>query len=101
MFHTDEPLERQTRLDRHLSTLGKTDVVHIVFDLLHQSGGFKILGYLAADVETVHTDIHAGYFCDSAVFIEDVDYFKIVCLTEHIVVLIVRRCHFQTAGAEF
>ena len=39
VFHLDEPLQRQTRLDRHLCALGQSDIIGVVFFFFEQSGG--------------------------------------------------------------
>ena len=80
--------------------LAEANVVHIVLGALEQAGGLEVGGDGLAAVEAVHADIHSGNLCHGAVFVEDVDGVEVVGLAEHVVVLVVRRGHFEAAGAE-
>ena len=100
MLHVDEPLERQARFDRNLCTLRKSHIIYIVFDLFHQIGFGEVAGDFVADNETVLAHIQACDFGHGSIFVEDVDRLEVVCLAEHVVILVVGRSDFQTAGAE-
>ena len=40
MLHADEPLEAQTGLDDHFGALAVANLISVVLNLFHQSGGF-------------------------------------------------------------
>ena len=98
--HLDEPLHREFRLDDYVGTLRETYLVVIVLDLLEQPGSLQVFGNLLAHVEAVHADIEAAGLADGTVVVEDVDGGEVVFLAQHIVVYVVSRSHFQTAGTE-
>ena len=100
VFHRNEPLGRQTRLDGDLGALREADLVVIVLDFLEHAGGSEVFGDALAHLETVEAGIGRAAFVDGAVFVEDVDGLEVVLLAEHIVVLVVGGSHFETAGAE-
>ena len=91
MLHVDEPLERQARFDRNLCTLRKSHIIYIVFDLFHQIGSGEVAGDFVADNETVLAHIQACDFGHGSIFVEDVDRLEVVCLAEHVVILVVGR----------
>ena len=101
MLHFEEPLHRQFRFDHYVGTFGVSYFIRISFRLFQQAGSFKVFFDLLADIETIHTDIHAGSFAQCTVVVEDVDTGQIVLLTQHIVVHVVSRSHFQTTCTKF
>ena len=101
MLHAYEPLKRQTRFYGNFGAFRQTDIVGIVFFLFKQTGFAEVVDNGLAAVEAVHADIHACDRCYSGVFVEDIDGLEIVLLAQHVVVLVVRRSHFETAGTEF
>ena len=78
-----------------------TDLVDIVFNLLHESGFDEVGSDLLTHVKSVHADIHACSFVDSSVTVEDVDSLEVVFLAEHVVVLVVSRSDLEATCAEF
>ena len=100
VLHLQEPLCRELRLDRHIGTLGEAHLVVIVLDLLHQSGIGQIDGNLLAHVHTVLTDIESGSLRDGTVIVEDVDGLQMMLQSEHVVIDVVSRGDFQTAGTK-
>ena len=100
LLHREEPLHRELRFDGHARTLRVSDVVRVGLDLLEQAGLVEILLDLAADVETVHADIHADLVVDRAVVVEDVDGLQAVFLAQHVVVHVVGRGDLQGSRTE-
>ena len=103
MFHFDKPLQTQPRLDRYIRTLGITDFIVVVFDLLHETGSLQILNDLLAAFEAVHTVVLTyvglqlfldGIHVQMGVSSEDIDGLEVVFLTQGVVVHVMRRCHF-------
>ncbi len=109
MLHTDEPLQAQARLDRHIGTLGITDLVGVVLDFLHQTECLQVFDNLLAAVETIHTVVLGngrtelrldGIHIQVRIGREDVDGAEVVFLPQCIVVDIVCRRYFQAARTE-
>ena len=109
MLHLHEPLEAQTRLDRHVRTLGVTDFVVVVLDLLHETRSLQVFHNLLAAVETIHAvvltyvSLEFGFYrvhVQMGIRREDVDGFQIIFLTKGVVVHIVCRGHFEATGTE-
>ena len=101
MFHLEEPLHGELRLDGHIGALREAYLIIIVFHFFHQAGLFQVDGNLAAHVEAVHAHVESGGFADGAVVVEDVDGGQVVFLAQHVVVHVVCRSHFQAARTEF
>ena len=78
-----------------------TDLVDIIFNLLHESGFYEVGSDLLTHVKSVHADIHACSFVDSSVTVEDVDSLEVVFLAEHVVVLVVSRSDLEATCTEF
>ena len=109
MLHLDEPLERQTRLDRYIRTLGITDLIVIILDLLHESERLQVFDDLFAAIETVHAVVLAYVrleFRLDRVHIqvrvrrEDINCLEVVFLSQRIVVHVVCGRHFEATGTE-
>ena len=98
--HLDKPLHREFGLDYHVGTLRVAHFVVIILHLFEQVGGLQVFGNLLAHVETVHADIEAAGLADGSVVVEDVDGGQVVFLAQHVVVYVVGRGYFQTAGTE-
>ena len=95
VLHLEEPLHGQFRFDHYIRTFRISYLVCIGFRLFQQAGSFKIFFDLLADIETIHSDIHAGSFAQCTVIIEDVNARQIVLFAQHIVVYVMSRSHFQ------
>ena len=100
VLHLEEPLHGEFRLNGHARALGAADFVVVVLHLLHKPCLGEVDGNLAAHVEAILADVHAGGFGERGVVVEDVDGRQIVLLAEHIVVHVVRGRYFQAARAE-
>ena len=79
---------------------GVADFVFVVFDFFDESCFGEVFGYLFADGEAVHADVHSGGFADGGVVIEDVDCLQVVFFAEHVVVHVMGGCDFEAACAE-
>ena len=99
-IHLEEPLHRELRLDGHEGTLGVTDLIRVVLDLLHQTSCDEVSLDLLTHVEAVHASVGATMLVERAVVVEDIDGLELVLLTEHIVIDVVRRRDLQTARTE-
>lgn len=99
--HLDKPLVGEAGFGGCVRiSLGISHLVFIFLDFLDEAGCLKVGCNLTAYIKPVHAYIHPGCFADSAVFVEYVDCVEIVFLTEHIVVHVMGRSHFQTACAK-
>ena len=109
MLHLDEPLEAQTRLDRHVRTLRITDFVVVVLDFLNEVERFEVFDDLLTAIETIHAVVLAyvrlefrldGVHVQMGIRREDVDSLEVVFLPQGIVVDVVCRRHFEAACSE-
>ncbi len=100
--HLEEPLVAETGLGYGVGVaFGVAHFVLVFLHFLYQSGCFEILGNLTAHVKSIHAYIHSGFLADGGIGVENVDAGEVVFLSEHVVVHVVSRCHFQTSCAEF
>ena len=101
VLHLQEPLQREARLDGRVGVaLAVAHLVVVVLHLLHQSSSLQVLGNLLTAGEAIHAHIDGRLVADGSVGVEDVDGLQVVGLAQHIIVLIVGRCHLQTARSE-
>ena len=101
MLHLQEPLHGQFRFDGYVGTFRETYLIGIGFHLFQQSGSIQVFFNLRAHVEAVHAYIQAGSFAQCTVVVEDVDGRQVVFFSQHVVVHVVCRSHFQASGTEF
>ena len=101
MFHLQEPLHREFRLDSHICSLAEAHLVGVRLNLFNQALLLQVDFDLLAHIEAVHAHIEHSLLVESAVIVEDVDALEVVFLAEHIVVDIVSRSYFKTAGTKF
>ena len=101
MLHFQEPLHGQFRFDGYVGTFRETYFIGIGFHFFQQAGSIQVFFNLFAYIETVHSDIHSGSFADGSVVVEDINALQIVFFAQHVVVYVVSRSNFQTAGTEF
>ena len=101
VLHFEEPLQREARFDGCIGVaLRIAHLVGVVFNLLHESCFLQVFGNLLATVEAVHAHVEGRLLADGAVGVEDVDGLQLVCLAQHVVVLVVGRRYLQTARAK-
>ncbi len=100
LLHRQEPLHRQLGLDRCARALREADVVGVGLDLIEQTGSLQVALDYAAALESVHAHVHAYLVVDRAVVVEYVYCLQCVFLSEHVVVDVVRRRHFQRTRTE-
>ena len=102
VLHAEIPLHAKTGFNGSISvTFRITYFIVVVFHLFKKACGFKILGNLFTHGHTILTDVHSCGFRERSVGIEDINHFKIVLFAKHVVVRVVSRRYFQTAGTEF
>ena len=96
VFHLDEPLHGEFRLDGYVGSLGEAHIVGVGFHLLHQSGPGKVFLNLVAHLEAIHSHIETGLGRKRTVRVEDVDRGQVVLFAQHVVVDIMGRRHLET-----
>ena len=101
MLHLQEPLRGERWLNGDTGALRAADLVVVIFNALHQASRFQIFGNLAADIEAVLANVHAGSLGDGCVVVEDVDGFEIVFFSKHVVVDIMGGGDFQASCSKF
>ena len=101
VFHLEEPLHGEFRLDRHVGAFGVAHFIVVVLHFLEQSGSVEVFHNLFAHRLACHADIHAGVFAEGGVVVEYVDALQVVFLAEHIVVHVVGWGYLKASRAEF
>ena len=99
--HLEKPLHRQFGFDGHIGTFRVAHFIGVCFDFFHQPGLFQVFFYLFAHIKAVHSGIHGAVFVECAIGIENIDGRQVVFFSQHVVVYIVRWCHFQATRTEF
>ena len=100
-FHAEEPLVAEAGFGCGVGGCVRVaDFVFVVFDFFDESCFGEVFGYLFADGEAVHADVHSGGFADGGVVIEDVDCLQVAFFAEHVVVHVMGGCDFEAACAE-
>ena len=99
--HLNEPLVRRKRLNRVSAAVALADVVAVRLDLDEESLCFKIGNDLLACLVSVKTLVFTAVLVYRCVIVHYLDYFKLVALTYHKVIRVVRRCYLNTSCTEF
>ena len=100
LFHGDEPLHGEARLDDGARALGAPHFVRVVFHLDEVPGGVERRSEGLAGLEPVLSLEFTADRVDRAVGVEHVDDLEAVLLTELVVVGVVGRGDFEATGAE-
>ena len=102
VLHAQIPLHAQARFNSRIGiTFAITYLIVVVFYLFKKSSFCKILCNLLTNCHAILTNIHACSLRKRTVCVEDVDRFKIVLLTQSVVIDIVGWGNFQTTGTKF
>ena len=100
VFHLQEPLHREFRLDDGICPFGVAHRRSVGLDLLKIAGLLKHLLDFATRFETVLTHKNLSLLIEAAVIVDYVDYRQVVPYSDFIVIHIVRRRNLQTARSE-
>ena len=100
IFHLEEPLCGELRLDDSVSPLGITDRRSVILDLLQTAGLFKKAYDLLPCSEAVLANQNLSLFVETSVVVDDVDNREIVPQTDFVVVGIMGRCDLEAACTE-
>ena len=96
-----KPLLAQPRLDRHIGALAVADVVLVILHAHEQPHLLEFGCRGLARREALHAgELRPGQFVERAVGVHHVEDLQTVALTDLEVRLVVRRRHFEHAGAE-
>ena len=99
-LHLDEPLRGNERLDIVVAAIAGADIVGIRLGLDQIPLLFEVLYRGLAAFVAVHAVVLAAVFVDMAVVGDDADDIEVVAQADLKVVGVVRRGHFDRAGAE-
>lgn len=94
-LHLDEPLLGQIRFDDDARTLGMTDLMHMLFDVIDHAGRFEISHQRLAAGEAVHARILSAQLIHRTIRIHADRHRQIIFLGQHEVVGIVRRAYIS------
>ena len=100
LFHLEEPLGTEARLDDGVGTLAVSDRRGIVFDLLDIPGFLQHLHDLLAGLETVFSDEDLSLLVQTAAVVDDVEDGEIMPHADLIVVGVMRRRDLEAARTE-
>ena len=99
---TQKPLLAQPRLDRHVAALAEADIVLMRLRFRQQPLLLQQFGRLFARFESIEpVQFRHRRTIDPAIRVQHIDHRQIVALADFKIELVVRRRHFQHAGAEF
>ena len=101
VFHLEEPLHREFRLDGHVCAFGVAHFVVVVLHFLEQCGGVEVFHNLFAYRLACHAYVHACGFAEGGVVVEYVDAFEVVFFAKHIVVNVVGGGYLEASRSEF
>ena len=97
----EEPLHRDARLDRHMSALGKADIVFVLLDLEQEPHFLEHgRGFFARHEAVEPVKLRALRAIDAAIGREHIDDLEPVPLADFEVRLVVRRRDLESARAE-
>ena len=97
-----EPLLAQPRLDRHSGAFAEADRALVRFFLREKTALGENLGRFFPRSEAIEpVEFRNGGAVDFSVRMKHVDYRQLVTLADLEIEFVVRRRHFQNAGAEF
>ena len=102
VLHAQIPLHAQARFNSCVGiTFAITYLIVVVFYLFKKTCFSKIFCYLLTHCHAILTNIHACSLRKRTISVEDVNRFKIVLLTQSVVIDVVSRSYLQTTSTEF
>ena len=101
LFHGEEPLQGQPRLNDRVGALRAAYAVRVVFGLDQMAGRLKHPFHFLSDIEPILACEGSTMLVQRAVGVENVDGLQVVFLTQVVVVDVVRRGHLQATRSEF